>query len=395
MINYDGLYNKDYFSDKLKDENHFSDKKLHFKIIENATILPHKGLPDSLGFGGIVDSNGNFIEESFIHPSKDRAYTPHEELIFITEPVIYFGMLVNIWGHCLTDNIKRLWFFFSELYDKEFKKVPILYNRMWYGIVPNFARLLQVMGIDPNLLHPIVKPLKCQFVILPDESIFSAQMGGGTGLFYTAEYVDTIERARQFAQKNFSTLPNKKFYFFHGRNQIGEERIAGYLETKGYEIIHPLKLSIDEQLNILANCESFVSQVGSIAHNTLFVKDGTECVFIPRTSDGATNNYQAAINQMRNLNATYIDSTLTIFGGLGPYCYIVSENLRKHFNDDVTEKYTDEDFETFLVYLKYAKSRGLSENPSEIAYLRNVLPEFMEQLKKRDDLMKKIGVFFK
>ena len=178
MINYDGLYNKDYFSDKLKDENHFSDKKLHFKIIENATILPHKGLPDSLGFGGIVDSNGNFIEESFIHPSKDRAYTPHEELIFITEPVIYFGMLVNIWGHCLTDNIKRLWFFFSELYDKEFKKVPILYNRMWYGIVPNFARLLQVMGIDPNLLHPIVKPLKCQFVILPDESIFSAQMGG-------------------------------------------------------------------------------------------------------------------------------------------------------------------------------------------------------------------------
>ena len=167
------------------------------------------------------------------------------------------------------------------------------------------------------------------------------------------------------------------------------------METKGYEIIHPLKLSIDEQLNILANCESFVSQVGSIAHNTLFVKDGTECVFIPRTSDGATNNYQAAINQMRNLNATYIDSTLTIFGGLGPYCYIVSENLRKHFNDDVTEKYTDEDFETFLVYLKYAKSRGLSENPSEIAYLRNVLPEFMEQLKKRDDLMKKIGVFFK
>lgn len=396
MVNYDGLYNKDYFGDKLKDENHFSTKKLRFKIIENATILPHKTVPDTLGFGGIVDSNGNFVEESFVHHGIKDIYTPYEEVTYIAEPVIYFGMLVNIWGHCLSDNIKRLWFFFSDVYKRNFKKSPILYIPMWYGVVPNFARLLQIMGFDINLLRPVVKPLKCQFVIMPDESLFpSPKKGGGTDLLYTSEYVDTIERARQFAQKNFSSLPNKKFYFFHGRNQMGEERLASYLETKGYETIHPASLSMDEQLNILANCESFISQVGSIAHNTLFVKDSTECVFIPRKGGSAINQYQAFINQMRNLNASYIDSVLTIFGELGPYFYIVSENLRKHFGDEITEKYTEEDFEKFLIYYKSAKSQGLQEDSNEIKYLKNILPEFTAQIKNRTELLQKYGVTLK
>ena len=76
LVNYDGLYNKDYFGDKLKNENHFSAKKLHFKIIENATILPHKGLPDSLGFGGIVDSNGNYILIDSGHSKYSSTFRP-------------------------------------------------------------------------------------------------------------------------------------------------------------------------------------------------------------------------------------------------------------------------------------------------------------------------------
>lgn len=42
MVNYDGLYNKEYFGDKLNaEENYLSRKKLYAEIIENGTILPH------------------------------------------------------------------------------------------------------------------------------------------------------------------------------------------------------------------------------------------------------------------------------------------------------------------------------------------------------------------
>ena len=30
--------------------------------------------------------------------------------------VIYLGMFFHIWAHCLTDNLKRVWFLKSEVY---------------------------------------------------------------------------------------------------------------------------------------------------------------------------------------------------------------------------------------------------------------------------------------
>ena len=72
MVNFDYLYNpaaakeNGYF-----DKNYFVDKKLAFRTIENGMILPHT----SKG-GGIVDGNGEFIKESFIHMGNGKAYTP-------------------------------------------------------------------------------------------------------------------------------------------------------------------------------------------------------------------------------------------------------------------------------------------------------------------------------
>ena len=208
----------------------------------------------------------------------------------------------------------------------------------------------------------------------------SSQLLKGGGRLYTIEYYETIERVRHYAQKNFTPLPNKKFYFLHDRNQFGEGYLANYLYSKGYEIIYPIEYPFEEQLNILANCESFASNVGSIAHNTLFVKDGTECLFIPRTCNGVLNEYQNLINQLRNLKVSYVDSSLSILrkDGNGPYCYIVSENLRKHFNDDVSEKFSFEDFIQFVMYAEKAKSEGLSVNDEEYKYLEKVFSEFIE-----------------
>ncbi|MBQ7475771.1 MAG: DUF563 domain-containing protein [Selenomonadaceae bacterium] len=195
-------------------------------------------------------------------------------------------------------------------------------------------------------------------------------------------------------QKNFSTLPEKKFYFFHGfGKQIGEERLANYFQSKGYSIIQPERVPLEAQLNILANSEIFASTVGSVSHNTIFLKDETESILIPRFCD--LNVVQLCLNQFNKLNAIYIDSQISMFFKSqhgGPFCYIISENLRKYFGDDVAEKYTQEDFETFLAYVRYAKSIELTENPQELAYLKNILPEFMEQLKNHKDLIQKFGI---
>ena len=127
MINYDGLYNKEYFGEQLK-ENHFYDKKLHFRIIENGTILPHKALTGhwNWGFGGIVDEKNNYIESSFLIGNRGGAYTPNEEIMYSPETVIYLGMFFYVWGHCITDNLKRIWFLQSEVFKKYLTQYPLV-----------------------------------------------------------------------------------------------------------------------------------------------------------------------------------------------------------------------------------------------------------------------------
>lgn len=132
MTNYDYLCNKEYFGDSLN-TNHFTAKKLYFRIVDNGTILPFKDVPGTEGFGGLIDAAGNFLPRSSIHMGVGGAYTPDEPVQYIPTTAIYIGMLMDIWGHCLTDNIKRLWFLKSDIYNKYFKNCPLLYTSMWGG----------------------------------------------------------------------------------------------------------------------------------------------------------------------------------------------------------------------------------------------------------------------
>ena len=176
MINCDYLYNKD-FMNSTRPQSHFSNKKLHFRIIENGIILPHKNLPGTCGFGGVVDNTGNYIEESFVHTGIGGAYTPNEEIIESPASVIYLGMFVHIWGHCLTDGIKRTWFLNSDVYNKYFKNYPIVYIPMWGGIIPNFAQILKILEIDVGFLNAIVRPVRFRNIIIPDVAFFSQFTG--------------------------------------------------------------------------------------------------------------------------------------------------------------------------------------------------------------------------
>lgn len=399
MTNYDFLYDKNFFGDSVN-RNHFSNKRLHFAIIDNGTILPHKALNGTNGFGGIVDKNGEFIPRSAVHWGTNGAYTPTEKIQYNPATVIYFGMLVDIWGHCITDGLKRVWFFFSEMYQKYFRNCPVVYTPMWNGIVPNFARLLEILGVDPKKMFAVTTPTRFQNIILPDESFFlggsnDVSLEEGDRVFFTQEYIQTVERAKIFAAQNFKPLAQKKFYFFHGKKQVGEERIAEYFRSKGYEIIHPEKLSFDEELNILLNAESYCSTDGSISHNMIFCKPDTEVIILPRYCEGNwLLQYQQALDQAFKMRTTYIDTALSVYAPShnGIFFYAVSNQLRAFFGDEPTEIYDEETIDSFLGYVRLALQNRLPMNQNALKYYAKILPNFMEQIKQRPDLMQKHGV---
>lgn len=273
----------------------------------------------------------------------------------------------------------------SEIFQKEFKNCPLVYIKWGNEKLENqqnFKRLLEILNINVNNFQEITQPTQFDKIILPDESLY---LDGYRK--FTIEYRETINRIRDFAVKNRMPTSSKKIYYFHGSRQFGEERLAEYFKSKGYEIVRPEKLTLDEQLNLLINCENFASTVGSTSHNLIFLPNGAEVILIPRGSGYIGNPYQRTLNQIYPMNINYVDSSLSIFYKRnGPFCYIVSEHLKRFFGDKF-DGYDEEDFKTFLQYVKDSIGKGISANPKEKAYYEPILPDFMAQLKKRKDLI--------
>lgn len=394
MINLNYLYNPDAAKPHFE-KNYLLDKKLGFSVIEHGTILPYKKTidgkttPDSWGYGGIVDSKGKFITSSHVQQGIGSFYIPPQESVnHSSETVIYLGMFHSTWGHAITDNICRLWFLKSNEFKKQFKNCPLVYllctKREMFTLnsYKNFRRLLKLLEVEVDTLRLIEEPTQFDKIILPDRAFHLYGM-----INFTNEYRETIDCIKRFALKNRTPIAEKKIYYFHGVRQTGEERLAEYFKSKGYTIISPEKLTLDEQLNWLINCESFASTMGSCAHNSVFLRDGRETIFIPRGADSFRNIFQRTLNQIYSLNANYVDSTLTLFSRwYTDILYIISPQLKRFFGDK-WRGYDEEDLKNFLQYVKNHMMNGHVIDPSIKEYYEPILSNFMAQLKRREDLI--------
>lgn len=392
MTNLDYLYNETPGKRRFT-FNYFVDKELGFKVIERGVALPYikrfnfRNSKGHWGFGGLLDSEGNFIKSSFVHSYVGEPYMPSKESVkHSSETVIYLGMFHNTWGHVITDNIRRLWFLKSEAFKNEFKNCPLIcilcMKRENFSIAEysSFRRLLEILEVDVDKIQTITQPTQFEKIILPDESFYCEKSKVRR---FTVEYCELIRQIKEFALKNRTPTASKKIYYFYGRKNLGEERMAEYFKSKGYEIVRPEILTLDEQLNLLINCESFASTIGSCAMNSLFLREGTETIFIPRAEE-KFGGYQNSINQICSLKANYVDSSLSVFHGL--YCFIISEQLKRFFGDKF-DGYTEDDFKVFLEYIKSFMQKTSHANPRIRNYSRKVLSDFLLQLKRHESLI--------
>ena len=397
MLNFDYLFNKEYNGEALQKNRHLK-KSLGFQFVSNATVLPHKSISGGRQGGGVLDSENTYIPNTGF-----SSYEP-ESIQYSNETVIYLGNFYVIWGHMITDNLRRIWFLRSEIYKKYFTNCRIIYlpqDDFEFEKTPyhfHFAKILYILGIDYKNLYPVKEATIYKNLILPDESFYNIS---GKGKHFTNEYLETIDTIRQHFLKyygtlHYSSLPFKKVYFFHGmREQVGEERLAAYFQSKGYVIINPYKFSFEEELAILVNCESFASPIGSTAHNSIFLRDNAEVILIPRAG-GFLTDYQEALNQLHDLRITYIDSTLSIFskGWDKAFFYFISNNLKRYFGDEVSEEaqFNEEDFKTFVIYLKNSLSKGLQLNQKAMEYYGDVAKNFLYQLREKETLLQEAGI---
>lgn len=376
MTDYKYLYNKDYYGNTLH-VCHLKEKILDCQEIEDGYILPFRKLgPGHLG-GGVLDSDKKYITESGLHRGIGCAYTIDDSNIeCLDEEVVFLGTWAHVWGHCITDNVRRLWVLddnaFMEKY-KNYRFVYVAFDNKEIG--RNFSELLDIIGVDRKKMLQITKVSKFKKIIIPDECFWNEE---DDSRYFTKEYQRIIGKVRKYGIDHMENLAYDKFYFSYAKvgkhKQFGEEKIERFFKNMGYKVIAPEEYSFKEQLNILTNCRYFASTIGSCSHNSVFLPDNTDVCLIPRAN--YLTGYQLALDQVNKINVKYVDSSLSIFVDqrspwVGPFYYYVSDELKKCFGieDDSRNSFSD-----FRVYKDVSFARniniGAPEYYSKIAYER-------------------------
>lgn len=360
MVDFDGLLDKNRFNIEI-DTVHEVEKKLGYSIYNNATLLPCVDLPSGKSGGGIIDSNGNFLKESTVHNGSHIPYQVNsKDIHYSDETVIFFGMLIGIWGHCISDCIKRAWFFDTDIFKEKYKDVKVVYVAPKGTLHGNFVDLLKKLNIEIENFTEIKNITKFKKIIVPDSSFFLDDFGIE---HFTCEYRFCIDKIKRTYIKQKEEV-NKKIYYSHRdvrgfNNDIGEQKLERFFQKNGFEIIHPEKMNLDAQLDLLSTCSVFASSDGSTSHNSIFLPETAEVIIIPRSP--YLTFHQLALNELYGLqNIFYIDASLSILckgdrPTRGPFFYYVSEKLIEHVektNFTENEEWIRANFYDFEKYFK-------------------------------------------
>lgn len=289
-----------------------SSRSLSFKKFDNSLILPSE-YPGEGDFGGVFDNDGKLLLQSTLHEGFPERKIDTEDILsnYSAEVVIFLGTFHSIWGHALTDSLKKLWF----LDTSEGKNLILQGAKLAYIFLEtsdNYTRkVLKLAGVDDKLLIEIKEPTRFKEVYLPDSSIlYEKEHDSRT---YTKEYKQTVQRMLANFDSKHINYPQvlEKVYFsrkniFQNGREWGEYVIEKCFEKKGYKIVSPEKLPMEEQIAIIRNCKCFATTEGSISHNVIFCKPKTDVVIVRKVN--RLNYHQLIINDVANVNVTYIDA---------------------------------------------------------------------------------------
>lgn len=305
----------------------------------NATIVPSSRFIDC----GVLDCCGNSIYNGGLHElCQTRSVASEEEVIHSSDTVIYIGILHNVWGHCLTDALKKLWY----LHTDECQLLKMHGAKVVYllpdndDLRPYAVHLYNIVGIDIDSLIPISRPTQFKEVIIPDNSIVCSKSDSNQWKFlYSAEYESIISSMIRTLEKNenrdFQTF--EKVYFTRtnintkGR-EYGEKTLERVFRRLGFEIVAPEKYSLEEQFFILSHCNELAVTEGSISHSAIFCRPKTKLILLRKSF--YVNGYQSIINEIRDLDVTYIDAHCSRpdlqYGAMyGPFYMCITPELER------------------------------------------------------------------
>ncbi len=192
---------------------------------------------------------------------------------YSTQEVIYGGIFFMHWGHFLVESLQRLW------YAKDCK-LPIVWagtNGFSFSTAHFIAwqrAILDGLGIDNEHIF-LAKPTQFAKIHFPEPG------------FIIESHLHP-EHARHMGYYHEPSIPGRRIYLSRAkiRGCANEERVEHILAQRGWDIIYPEELTVEEQLRRISTAQVCLMINGSAQHTLLLTHDiTTRVVVIPRGHD--------------------------------------------------------------------------------------------------------------
>lgn len=303
------------------------------EVYDNAIILPAVQFNDydvSHGRGGVVDSDGNYVE---ISKTKARVVGKYDVDNYETvdEKVVYCGFFNKAWGHFLTEVVSRLWYVLKN--DDTIDSYVFIEekdgNKQFNG---NYLEFLKMLGIADKV-QIINKPTKFKTVVVPEEGLVYDE-------YYTDEFVKMYEYINSKGLSQYTGPKYDKVFFSKRKCEISimsnlnEKFVDKFFEKNGYKILYPERLSLIETIGIMQNAKSFCALSSSLAHNQLFGHADQTMISIEKQA--FFNPYQIFVANITGCECVFIDACRSIFpvNAGGPFIFDYTDYLDKYVNDN-------------------------------------------------------------
>lgn len=290
--------------------------------------------------------------------------------------VVYLGMFHTVWGHSITDNMKKIWFLFSSEFNElqKSQNVRLVYTG-FDGFGPtgrfndNFKELLRKLGVDFDTLERVEMPTRFSRIYVPSDSLIYNRtkeiepFNCSVERFWTNEFKNIFDRLMAETKRIDGF---EKVYLSRRKwesRDYGEKDIEDLFKKLGFKIVSPEQYSFSEQLSIYVSCRCMASTESSITHNSVFMQDGSELIIIRKGN--YVNSYQSAINDMKKMKVTYFNSHLSVFNDIeypytGPFFLYVDDDLQKWAWTQTDKRQYLNSFK-FKRFMNYAKASFLSD----------------------------------
>lgn len=211
------------------------------------------------------------------------------------ETVVFGGIIFGHFGHELIDGLTRLWHF-ARHPEKGLKYVFVTQPGASTQHAEAFFKLA-------GLRYEILKqPTQFAEVIVPDEAYMTGEGGNAAWL----EWFDHIKA------RVGNPVDGGKVYLtrrqWPAKDGVGEEYFEEFFKGLGYDVVAPEKLSLDEQIRLIAGASHIACTMGTMAHMLAFARTGADVVILLR-SPSSVMPAQLAINTLRGFKWRMVDAT--------------------------------------------------------------------------------------